>query len=97
MRIASRFEESVGEKCPICLGIGVNFLDLGILGGVRVYACTKPACGCLFVPKGFIEGLDIKSELERQVKFVCECGLDCKTAMALNSHKGGEKCPLSKK
>ena len=83
MRIASRFDDRYKtEKCPVCLSISQNFMELS----ENTLGCLY--CGCVFVPKFIRKGLDIKALLEAQSKeLICEvCGKVCKSALGLTSH-----------
>jgi len=83
MKILSRFDEvGMAEKCPRCLMLRENFLDIG----GELLGCLK--CGSVFVRKGFRDGLDVKGMLEAQGRadWVCECGKVCGSKAGLMAH-----------
>ena len=96
MRIANRFDAlNKGEKCPKCLNINVNFLDMG----ESCLSCLR--CGCMFVRKSLLDSIDQKALLEKQriedEGFLCRVGgcshkIPFKTKAGLMAHQRGGKC-----
>lgn len=93
-RLLSKHDADKTEKCPRCLQIFQNFLDLGH----NQLACLK--CGCVFVGRDVRSFVDrnqkaiLKSqELEVQIKehfadeLVCACGFKAKNKTGLVAHK----------
>ena len=83
-RILSRFDEgNKGEKCPRCLMVGVNFLDIG----GEMLGCL--VCGGVFIKRSYRVGLDVRGILEGQDRgHVCgDCGKGCKSAAGLVAHR----------
>ena len=96
LRIASRFsDENRGERCPRCLMLNRNFLELSDV----MLGCLD--CGSVFIRKSFRVALDVRGMLESQMlecgKVVgeakpaghvcCDCGLECKSAAGLAAHR----------
>ena len=87
--IKSRHEGHANEKCPRCLNIFQDFIDIGngLLG------CYK--CGCVFVSKDIRDNeyahkkervLDINKE-----RTCPECGKVCRNKFGLTSHLKSHK------
>jgi len=89
VKILSRHEEAIGEKCPNCLDTFCDFKEV-LINNEVFYQCFT--CGLVFRPKVYLveERRQRKSVLERQLKeksFKCsECNRICGSKAGLKAH-----------